>query len=359
MSQIITSDVATADSLGERVFGSVLGALDVFSIYVGDRLGYYRSLSEDGDATSTELAERSKTTERYTREWLEQQAVSGLVEHDGDPDALSRRYHLPEGYAEALTEELSRAYVAPFVRMIAAAGFQLPKVVEAHRSGGGVAWAEYGEDMRESQGAMNRPFFANLLGTEWFPSVPELHDRLSDGARVADIGTGFGWSSIAIGKSYPKSTVDGYDIDLPSIESASASAQEEGVADRVKFSAADAATSEGTYDVVTAFECIHDLGDPVEVLRTMRRMAGEDGYVVVMDEKVAHEFGATDEVERVMYGFSNFICLPEGMSHQGSVGTGTVIRPDTLREYARSAGFSDIEILPIETDLWRFYRLVQ
>jgi 2-polyprenyl-3-methyl-5-hydroxy-6-metoxy-1,4-benzoquinol methylase len=117
--------------------------------------------------------------------------------------------------------------------------------------------------------------------------------------------------------------------------------------------------TDSRYDVVTAFECIHDLPQPVDVLATMRTLAGDDGMVVVMDEKVADAFGAVgNELERVMYGFSNLICLPDGMSHPGSVGTGTVMRHEKLADYARQAGFSAIEVLPIEADMWRFYRLV-
>ncbi len=359
MTTTMTADTRTADELAERVFEGVLGSIDVFSIYVGDRLGYYRALADDGSATSSELADRAGTVERYTREWLELQAVSGIIDHDGNDDPIARTYTLPDAHAEALTEELSLAFVAPFARLVASGMFQTPKVVEAHRNGGGVGWDEYGDDMRESQAAMNRPFFANLLGTEWFPAVPELHDRLVGGGRVADIGTGFGWTAISMAETYPNTAVDGYDIDAPSIAAAQASAIERGLADRVNFIAGDAAEAGGTYDVVAAFECIHDMPDPVSVLSTMRGMAGDDGFVLVMDEKVAHEFGATDEVERLMYGFSNFVCLPDGMSHESSVGTGTVMRPDTLRGYAQAAGFSDIEILPIDNDLWRFYRLTQ
>lgn len=177
--------------------------------------------------------------------------------------------------------------------------------------------------MRESQGDMNRPFFMNLLAQEWFACIPEIRDKLAAGGRVADIGSGFGWSSIGIAIGYNKITV------------------------------------EGDYDLVAAFECIHDMPDPVSTLATMRRISADDGIVVVMDEKVADAFSPdAGEVEQLMYGFSNFICLPDGMSTPHSAGTGTVMRPDTLRRYARGAGFRDIEILPIETGTWRFYRLV-
>ena len=353
-----TAPTTTPDALAEKVFESILGTLDVFAIYVGDRLGYYSQLAEHGPLTPHELAERADTVERYTREWLEMQAVSGYLDvSDDDP----RRFSIPEGHAEALTDHLSLGYVTPLARMISAAGMKLPDIVDVHRNGEGVSWEAFGHDMRESQGDMNKPFFLNLLAKEWFGSIDDIDRRLTAGARVADIGCGHGWSAIALAQGYDRVTVDGYDLDVPSIESATRHAAEQGVAEKVRFHAADAGDPgvEGDYDLVTAFECIHDLPDPIATLRTMKRLAGNDGIVVVMDEKVSESFSPdADEVEHLMYGFSNFICLPDGMSHGHSAGTGTVMRPDTLRGYARQAGFDDVEILPIETDFWRFYRLL-
>jgi len=350
-----------ADALAERVFEAALGTFDVFAIYVGDRLSYYEILGAHGPLTTQELAERAATEERYTREWLEQQAVSGFVYvAEMSDDGQSRKFALPDEYAEVLTDRLSLSYLAPLARMIAAAGMKLSAVVDAHRNGGGVSWDEFGTDMRESQADMNRPFFVNLLAHDWFGSVPELRDRLEGGARVADIGCGYGWSSIGLAAEYATVTVDGYDLDDPSIDDARLHAVEAGVEDRVAFHAIDAGAPSvsGDYDIVTAFECIHDMPDPVSTLRTMKRIAAADGIVVVMDEKVSEAFHPdADEVEQLMYGFSNFICLPDGMAHLHSAGTGTVMRPDTLRQYAREAGFGDIEILPIEADMWRFYRL--
>jgi SAM-dependent methyltransferase len=357
-----TTNEHSADALAERVFESALGTFDIFAIYVGDRLDYYRQLMDHGPLTTHELAQRAGTEERYTREWLEQQAVSGFItmytpETTGEP----RRFTLPTEYAEVLTDELSLSYLAPLARMLAAAGSKLSAVVEAHRNGGGVSWDEFGHDMRESQGDMNRPFFVNVLAQQWFAGVPALHDRLEAGARVADIGSGYGWSSIGLATEYETISIDGFDLDAPSVDAARVHAEQAGVQDRVHFRAIDAGdpSVDGNYGIVAAFECIHDLPDPVSTLRTMRRLVAESGVVVVMDEKVSEAFDPdADEVEQLLYGFSNFVCLPDGMSTLHSAGTGTVMRPDTLREYAREAGFDDIEILPIETDMWRFYLLV-
>jgi SAM-dependent methyltransferase len=352
----------TADDFAERVFGAALGAIDLWAIYLGSKFGAYEALATHGPLTRNALAARTGMHRRYAHEWLEQQVTTGILTVD-DPAASPdvRRYAIPTGHAEVLTERDSLAYLDPFVRLLVAGSLQLPALLEVYERGGGVSWAQFGADMRTGQAEMNRPWFLQELGSSWFPAVPSLHDALTAGGRVADVGCGEGWSSIAIAKAYPDVTVDGFDIDEPSIEAARRNAAAEGVADRVTFHNVDAGSIEpdGSYQVVTAFECIHDMPYPIDVLRYMRALAGEEGQVVVMDEAVGESFGErTDEVERLMYGFSLFVCLPDGLSHPDSVGTGTVMRPATLREYARSAGFEDIETLPIDNDLWRFYRLV-
>jgi len=347
--------------ISRRLFDAVLGAMDMWSVYLGEKLGLYVTLAQRGPLTSAELAEAARIDPRYATEWLEQQTVTGFLEvDDHDLPDDERRYALPSSHAEVLTNPDSLDYLAPFMRLTSAAGMQLPALVEAYRNGGGVGWNQFGPDMRTGQADMNRPWYLGALGTEWFPSVPELDQRLRAGARVADIGCGEGWSSIAMAVAYPDVVVHGYDLDEPSVHAARTHAEGAGVADRVSFVAGDAAAADcdGEYDVVTAFECIHDLAAPVDVLATMRRLAKPDGLVIVMDERVAERFpGRGDDVERVMYGFSLFICLPDGRSHTPSAATGTVMRPDTLRRYAEEAGFAGLEVLPIENDLWRFYRL--
>ena len=351
-------DTRTADALVERLFGSVLATMDLHAVYLGDRLGYYRALRA-GPLTSAELAACTSTAERYAREWLEQQAVTGILDTDPDADAADRRYTLPPGHVAPLTAELDLAHFAPFVQAVVGFVKQTDKLVEAFRTGGGVSWAEHGADAREGQAGGNRPLFLGPLGREYLPSIPDLDAALRAGGRVADVGCGLGWSSIGIALAYPDVSVDGYDVDRPSVEAARRHAREAGVDDRVRFHAVDAATVDGpAYDAVFAFECVHDLPDPVGVLAAMRRLAGADGIVVVMDERVAESFTAPgDEVERLMYGYSLLCCLADGMAHQPSAGTGTVMRPSTLRRYAAEAGFADVEILDIANDFFRFYRL--
>jgi 2-polyprenyl-3-methyl-5-hydroxy-6-metoxy-1,4-benzoquinol methylase len=353
-----TAPAKSAEEFGERLFDAVLGTQFVQAAYLGDRLGYYRVLAAE-PLTSPELAARTGTAERYAREWLEHQAVTGVLTVDDQTAASTeRRYRLPAGHAEVLTDVLSPNHVLPVARTVAGLGQHLDALVGAYRSGGGVSWAQFGVDAREGQAATNRPLFLGTLPREYLPAIPEIRAVLERGGRIADIGCGYGWSSIGVALAHPGVTVDGYDVDGPSIDVARQNAVEAGVADRVRFHHADAATAEGRYDLVTAYECVHDMPDPVGVLGSMRRIAAPDGVVLVMDERVAETFTAPgDAVEQFMYGWSISCCLPDGLSHEGSVGTGTVMRPDTLRRYARDAGFADIEVLPVDDLFFRFYRL--
>jgi SAM-dependent methyltransferase len=349
----------TAAEFGERLFGAVLGAQLVQATYLGDRLGYYAVLADGAALTSAEVAARTGCAERYTREWLEHQAVCGvLAVSDVEAAAADRRYRLPAGAAEVLTDVLSPNHVLPLARMIAGLGVHMDALTAAYRSGGGISWAELGTDAREAQAAANRPMFLGALPRDYLPSIPEIKAVLEGGGRVADVGCGYGWSAIGLALAHPEITVDGYDLDAPSIEAARRNAVEAGVADRVHFHLADAADTGGRYDLVAAYECIHDMPDPASVLAAMRRLAEPDGVVLVMDERVAERFTAPgDEVEQLMYGYSLMCCLPDGLAHPGSVGTGTVMRPDTLRGYAIDAGFGEVDILPVEDDFFRFYRL--
>jgi 2-polyprenyl-3-methyl-5-hydroxy-6-metoxy-1,4-benzoquinol methylase len=347
-----------------KILQSTRGAFEMFGMYLGVRLGYYRALSENGPANSRELAELTGTNERYAREWLEQQAICGILEVDDETiDAKSRRYTLPEPYQEVLADEESVNYLGALPIILAGALRPLHAVVQAYRTGGGVAYGDYGVDLIEGQAGMNRAMFLKEMGGSWLPMIPDVHHRLlSDPpARVADVGTGAGWSSIAIAKGYPKVKIDGFDLDQPSVEIARQNARRAGIDDRVTFHVRDAADPElaGHYDLVAAFECIHDMADPVGALRAMKQLAGSSGTVLVVDERVGESFSTSNnDVDWMMYGWSILHCLPVGMADKPSAETGTVMRPDTLRAYARESGFRSVEILPIENYFFRFYRLI-
>lgn len=363
MTSTTVSQDERRDALVGRAIQSAQSAADLFAMYLGRRLGYYQSLWKEGAATSVELAKRTGTDERYTREWLEQQAASGFLDVDdvaAAPD--KRRFTLPEGHAAVLADSEDLNYVAPIAAAMVAAMRKSDELANAFRSGGGVSWADFGPEMREAQGAQNKPLFLKQLAQDFIPAIPDVHARLmaDPPARVADIACGFGWSSIGMAKGYPKIRVDGFDLDIPSVEAANANAREHGVSDRVRFMAQDASDPKlaGQYDLVTMFEALHDMSQPIEVLKTARKLAGDRGTVLVIDERTDDEFAApAGDLDRLFYGFSILVCLPDGMSHTPSAATGTVMRPATLRRYAQEAGFKDIEPLEIEAGFFRFYRL--
>jgi len=352
------SAAAARDALVERLFEGVLGMTDVYTVYMGDRLGIYNALA-DGRSSESEIAAVTGTDRRYLREWLEQQAVTGLIEVDEPSRAADeRRYRLPDGHAEVLVDRDDPSYMAAFARMMAGLVRPLPRVLDVFRTGEGIPYADYDADFLEGQGEMNRVQFVNFLAADWIPGLPDVHHRLQAGGRIADVACGAGWSTIALARAYPNAEIHGLDLDEASIELVKANAEAEGI--ESPFEVRDAADPglSGRYDLVTCFEAVHDMPRPVEALRGMRSLLADGGVLLIADERVAEQFTAPGtEVERVMYGFSLFHCLAVGREEQPSAATGTVMRPDTLREYAEEARFTRFEILPIENDFWRFYRL--
>ena len=346
--------------LAERLWQAEIAALNLYALYLGERLGLYGALASGGPMTTSELAGRAGIAERYAREWLEHQAVSGFVEVE-DPGAPAdrRRYSLPDDHTPVLVDRDSLWFSAHKAVDIVRAGRRLPELVEAFRTGGGLPPLPWEPEGRAD---FNRPRFVNLLGKRWLPALPDVHERLSSEppARVADIACGTGWSSIAMARAYPRIAVDGFDLDADAIEQATRNAADEGVADRVTFRAVDAAEPgfSGRYDLAAIIEALHDMARPVEVLRAARSLLKPGGWVLVADELVAEEFTLpAGDRERENYGWSLVSCLPDAMGDPRSAATGAVMRPATLRAYAIDAGFASVAVLPIETEFWRFYRL--
>lgn len=349
-------DEAKLNAFSERVLNEVNTAMSCLNLYLGHRLGLYQAMADSGPATSSELARRTGYAERYLREWLECMTVSGYVDHD----ATTGRFSLPTEHAIILLDRDSPAYLASFLCFIPSFAGVVGPLMEAFRSGGGVPYEAYGDDTLEAIGFGNRPMFLNDYVARWIPTMPDVERRLRAGGRVAEIGCGLGWSSISLARGFPNVRIDAVDIDAASIEQAKRNAQEAGVAGRIAFHigpAEDAALS-GPYDLVTAFECLHDMAYPVRALRRMRELAGPRGAVLVADEAVGDTLEENRNfLGRLNYNFSVLHCLPQAMVFPDSAGTGTVMRPSVLRAYAQEAGFRNVEVLPIENPLWRFYRL--
>jgi SAM-dependent methyltransferase len=347
-------------TLDERLTHAATGALEMFGVYLGTRLGLYRVLADRGRSTADELAGAAGIHPRYAREWLEQQAVAGVLAVDDprrSPDR--RRYRVPADAQGVLVEPGDEAHVAPFADMLVGIAQALDAVVDAYRTGAGVPFACYGPAFRRGQGGINRPAFTADLVQAWLPAVPGLVARLArPGTRIADVGSGHGWSTVALARAYPHADVVGYDTDPASVAEARRHAVAAGSSAR--FVRADAAglAGEGPFDAVLLLECLHDLARPADVLAAARAALAPGGAVVVVDEKVAPDFTAPgDVVERMMYGWSITHCLPAAMAEQPSAALGTALRPDTVRELARAAGFGTVEILDVDAGFFRVYHV--
>jgi SAM-dependent methyltransferase len=342
-----------AQALSERLLGALIGAAELFTVELGRDLGLYAAL-RDRPLSAGELAKTAGIDERYAREWLEQQAAAGFLTVAGDDFALA------DGVAAVLLDEGGPDFLGTAGEFAVGLGLLTPRVIEAFRTGEGVPYADYGRHIRHGIAAFNRPMFAHLLTTEWLPAVPEIDQRLraTPGARVLDLGCGTGYSSVAMALAYPTITVRGVDLDEASIAEARAAAAAAGVADRVSFTLADAATVDGGYDLVTIFEALHDMGDPVGVLHNARPLLAPGGSVFIGDERVSDEFTApAGEIERLQYAFSVLHCLPATRAEQPVIANGTILRASTVMAWAHDAGYPHPEVLPIPNDFWRFYRL--
>jgi hypothetical protein len=354
---------AATDALVQRLFTAVVGCLEVASVHIGGRLGFYRPLVDEHGMTPGELAARAGAARRYVREWLEQQAIAGFVtvdDADAEPDA--RRYRMPAAHRAVLVDADDLNYLTPLAGIAVDVIAPVEQLLNAYRTGVGLPFEAYGSDLVDSIAAINRPQFVNLV-VDWLRCVPELDARLraTPAARIGDVAAGAAHSSIEIAKAYPMVTVDAIDVDETSVRRAHANIASAGLDGRVRAVLHDASAGlpNGPYDLITIFEALHDMNHPVDALRAARGGLAEGGSVIIADERVAERFAPPgDELERLNYGFSILHCLAVGLMDRDSAGTGTVIRPSTVRDYATGAGFTHVEVLPIEHDFWRFYRLV-
>jgi SAM-dependent methyltransferase len=356
---MIDADLARRDALAERVFEATVGALELFSIHLGHQLGLYEDLAAGGPANAGELADRAGIDRRYAREWLEQQAVAGFLEVVEEGAAEERRFALPAAHLEVFADPESAAFVAPFGPLLAGIGGALPEVVEAYRTGAGVPYARYGADFRAGQGAINRPVFMSEL-PGWIAGLPGVGGRLGAGEplRIADVGCGQGFSTISIGRAFPQAHVEGFDLDVASIDEAREKAAAAGV--DVAFTRIDAGgiAGAGPFDLVCILEALHDMAHPADALAAARAALAPGGGVLVVDERVAERFEAPgDPVERIMYGWSVTHCLPASREEADSEALGTALRIDVVRELAERAGFAGAEVLPVENDFFRLYWL--
>lgn len=319
-----------------QVVGDLGGALTAPLVLLGDRLGLFTSLASTGRVTATELAGATGLSERYLREWLLTMAASGYVDYCGDD-----RYELSPEQAELFVNADGPAYVAGGFQNLTAATRSLDRLVEAFRTGAGMGWHEHHPDVFEGTERFFRPGYLAHLTSSWIPALPGLEARLEQGARVADVGCGLGASTRIMAARYPASTFVGVDYHDVSIRLAEEKAAAEGLSGRVRFEVAGAQDLAGEYDLVTLFDCLHDMPDPLGALRAVRASVVEDGWVMLVEPISGDAVeDALNPVGRLFAAASVFICLPSGLSAQPAAGLGNQAGPARTLALAHEAGFS-------------------
>jgi 2-polyprenyl-3-methyl-5-hydroxy-6-metoxy-1,4-benzoquinol methylase len=324
------------------------------SILIGEQLGLYKALDAAGPSTPEELSNRSGVSERYVREWLAGQAASGYVNFD----ARTQRYSMTPEQAFAMTNEDSPVYIPGAFYSVASVYKDQRKIAEAIKSGGGFGWHEHHNDLFLGTKKFFRPsYLANLAGS-WLPSLDGVVAKLQRGARVADVGCGLGSSTIIMAKAFPKSQFVGFDYHTESIEWARNEAVTAGVTDNADFEVATAKEYRGKdYDLVTFFDCLHDMGDPVGAGRHVRESLAKDGTWMVVEPfaKATVDQNLTP-VGRTFYNASLLICVPASLSQEVKLGLGAQASDDQLNEVFRSAGFSRVR-KPVETPFNRVFEV--
>ena len=315
---------------------AVSGAL----VHIGDKLGLYKAMAGAGPLTPTELAERTGTTERYVREWLNNQAAGGYVTYD--PTTL--RYELPDEHALVLADENSPVFLCGGFEVLTAGYLGEAKVTEAFRTGGGVGYHEHDERLFHGTERFFRPGYQANLVANWLPALDGVVDKLTAGATVADIGCGHGASAIVLAQAFPHTRIVGFDYHDVSIVAARKAAAQAGVADRVSFEVAAAGDYPGTgYDLVTVFDALHDMGDPVGAARHVRSTLAPDGtWLIVEPYAGQHPQDNHHPLGRAFYGFSTLFCTPTSLAQPIGRGLGAQAGETQLRQVLTDGGFARI-----------------
>jgi len=321
-----------------RVVGEVGATLNAALVVMGDRLGLYQALAGAGPLSPAELAARTGTAERYVREWLNAQAAGGYVDYDPD----SGRYLLPPEQAVALTDPDSPAFLPGFFEIALGSVLDSPRITEAVRSGAGFGWHEHVPEVHEGCERFFRPSYNANLTSSWLPALDDVVGKLERGALVADVGCGHGASTILMAHAFPNSAFVGSDYHGGSVETARRRAQEAGVAARVRFETASAAAYAGDgYDLVTMFDCLHDMGDPVGAARHVHETLKPDGTWMIVEPYAGDRVEDNlNPVGRAYYAFSTLLCTPASLSQPVGLALGAQAGEARIADIVGAAGFT-------------------
>jgi hypothetical protein len=334
-------DTNKLNSLVGKMLGDLGGAFSVPTVRIGIRLGLFDPLGREGPLSAAELAAKTGCAERYVREWALAQAANGYVDYDAAAD----RFALSPEQAMIFTIKDSPVYLQGAFDLVAAMIEGEPKVERAFREGGGVGWGDIAGCLFCATGAFFRPGYVNNIVQSWLPAIAGAVPRLEAGARVADVGCGVGFSTLLMAEACPNSSFVGYDFHAPSIEAANAHAKTHGLGERVRFETAPAKEIAGRdFDLVTMFDCLHDMGDPRGCAAHMRQLLKPDGAWMIVEPIAADEPGANvaSPVSRLYYNASTMICVPTSLAQEVGEGLGAQAGEKKLTEVLTGAGFTRV-----------------
>ncbi|MGE5633591.1 MAG: class I SAM-dependent methyltransferase [Deltaproteobacteria bacterium] len=320
-----------------KAVGDIASTMSAMLLIIGDRLGLYKAMAESGPITSKELAKKTNTNERYIREWLANQAAGGYITYN----PTDVKYTLPPEQAIVLADENSPVYIHGAYQVIRSLFKDEEKFVKMFQSENGLRWGEHHHDLFEGTARFFKPNYIGNLVSSWIPSLDGVEEKLKQGAKVADIGCGYGISTILMAKGYPNSKFYGFDNHSPSIEQAKEQEKKEGVIGNVEFSSVSANESIGNdYDLITFFDCLHDMGDPIGAMKFAKQSLKPDGTCMIIEPM------ANDKVEenlnligRIYYAASTLVCVPNSLADNGPA-LGAQAGEKKIKEISEAAGFT-------------------
>lgn len=331
-------DQQKLDQLLGRFVVDMGATLHAAMVMIGEKLGLYKALAAGEPLTSAELAAKTETSERYVREWLASQAAGGYVTYD----AATGHYRLTEEQAFTLANEDSPAYMPGAFQLALAAIKALPKLLERFRTGEGLGWHEHDAELFHGTERFFRPNYVANLVASWIPALDGVEEKLKKGARVADVGCGHGSSTILMAKAYPNSKLTGFDYHPQSIEAARQRANQQGVADRTNFEVAKAKEFPGTdFDLVTFFDCLHDMGDPAGAAKHVFQSLNKDGTWMIVEPYAGDRVEDNlNPIGRTYYSASTLICTPASLAQEVGTALGAQAGEARIKEVVTRGGFT-------------------
>lgn len=348
-------DEAKQKAFVRKALGDISSTTAVIMAMIGDRLGLFKALGDSSPTNSQELATRAGVNERYAREWLGGMAAAGYLEYDPS----SQRFSLPPEHAMVLAQEGGPKFVAGAYQVLLGMLGPFDQLLQAFQNGGGVHQSAYGDNLWDGLERFSGGWFENLLLPEWIPAMPAVQAKLEAGATVADVGCGRGRAIIKLAQEFPNSSFTGFDVFPPSIKQATANAQAAGVVDRVSFQQLD--VNDGLpqqFDIITAFDVVHDAAGPLDLLRAIRRSLSPEGHYVLLDINCSEDLeNNLGPLGTMFHGFSILYCMTTSLANDG-VGLGTLgLHPRKVEDMCAEAGFSRVNLLPLDNPFHNLYEI--